>query len=199
MYSIGEFAKLIGVSNQTLIRWDQSGKLKAIHLESGHRRYTDDHLREIKGIKANKINVLYCRESTIQQKASLENQEARLKDFCIAQGLKVDLVISDIGSGLNYKRKGLQQLITLICSGSVDNLIIHFKDRLVRFGFEMIEQLCREKGVMLIIADSSENHKSRQEEFAEDLISIIHYFSMKLYGSRSYKKKIKETCENVQI
>ena len=141
MYSISEFAKLIGVSRQTLIRWDKIGKLKPIFLESGHRRYTDEHLHKIKGIKENKINVLYCRESTPQQKHSLENQEARLKEFCISRGIKVDHVISDFGSGMNYKRKGLQQLLTMICTGSIDKLVIHFKDRLMRFGFEMFEHL----------------------------------------------------------
>ena len=195
MYSIGEFAKLIGVSSQTLIRWDQSGKLKPILLKSGHRRYTDDHLREIKGIKSNKINVIYCRESTRQQKSSLQRQEAKLREFCASSGIVIDLVISDFGSGLNYKRKGLQQLITLICTKSVDVIVISYKDRLMRFGFEMVEYLCKENQVKLVITDNTEGEKSQQEEFAEDLISIVHYFSMRLYGSRSYKKQLKELVE----
>jgi predicted site-specific integrase-resolvase len=197
MYSIGEFAKLIGVSNQTLIRWDHSGKLKPVVLESGHRRYTDDHLREIKGIKENRINVIYCRESTRQQKSSLERQEEKLKEFCCSAGIHIDHVISDFGSGLNYNRKGLQQLITLICTGSVDTLVIFYKDRLMRFGYEMFEFLCKEKGVKIIVVDQTESNKSQQEEFAEDLVAIVHYFSMRLYGSRSYKKKLKE-YENSQ-
>lgn len=195
MYSISEFGKLIGVSAQTLIRWDKNGKLKPLVLDSGHRRYTDDHLRSIKGIKENKINVIYCRESTRQQKTSLEGQEAKLREFCIASGLTIDHVISDFGSGLNYKRKGLQQLITMICTGSVDTLVIFYKDRLMRFGFEMFEYLCSEHHVKLVVVDKTEGNKTQQEEFAEDLISIVHFFSMRLYGSRSYKKKLKEDLE----
>ena len=191
MYSTGEFSKLVGVTTQTLIRWDKSGKLKPAVLESGHRRYTDDDLRKIKGIKTNRVNVIYCRESTRQQKSSLESQETKLKEFCIASGLSVDAVISDFGSGLNYKRKGLQELITLISAGGVDKLVIYYKDRLMRFGFEFFEHLCEIHGTEIVIVDKTEGNKTQHEEFAEDLISIIHYFSMRLYGSRSYKKQLK--------
>ena len=192
MYTIKEFAKLINVHPMTLRNWDANGKLKPIRLDSGHRRYTDDHLNQIKNIKnLPKLNVIYCRESTKMQLNSLQDQINRSKAFCTARGLTVDLVISDIGSALNYKRKGLEELLDLIVQGKLKTLVIHHRDRLVRFGFVLFETLARLKDFQIIVIDDSETHKSRETEFAEDLIAIVHHFSMKLYGSRSYKRKIK--------
>lgn len=196
MYSVGEFAKLIGVSKSTLRRWHVEGKLIPDTLESGHRRYTETHLHQIKGINSNRINVLYSRESTKQQESSLLRQEQQLKDFCIGAGIIIHKSIKEYGSGMNFKRKGLIELINLISSKSIGKLVIFHKDRLVRFGFELIKELCVIHGTELIIVDNIEEEKTKQHEFAEDLISIIHYFSMRLYGSRSYKNKIKDQIEN---
>lgn len=193
MYSIEEFAKMINVTQQTLRNWDKNGKLKPIVLKSGHRRYTLDHYKQIKNIKnIEKINVIYCRESTKQQKTSLERQEELCKNFCISNGIKIDKVISEYGSALNYKRKGFLELINLIINDRIDTLIIFYKDRLVRFGFDLIEELIKQNNINLIIIDNSESNKTKEKEFADDLISIVHYFSMKLYGSKNYKNKIKE-------
>ncbi len=196
MYTIKEFANLINVTTQTLRNWDKNGKLIPIKLKSGHRRYTIEHLNKIKNIKnTDKLNIIYCRESTKQQKNSLIEQENKLKEYCISSGIKIDKVISEYGSALNYNRKGLQEIIELANKELIDNLIIYYKDRLVRFGFEFFEQLSKENNFKIIIVDNSETNKNKEQEFAEDLISIIHYFSMKLYGSRSYKQKIKKAEE----
>lgn len=198
MYSIGEFAKLINVTTQTLRNWDKQNKLKPVILKSGHRRYTNEHLNLINGIKeSTKINVIYCRESTKMQKESLKLQEEKIKEFCISNGIKIDKVISEFGSALNYKRQGLLELIDLITKNKVENLIIYYKDRLVRFGYELFEELSKKYNFKILIIDSSESNKSKEKEFADDLISIIHYFSMKLYGSRSYKQKVKKAEDNL--
>ena len=199
MYTISEFANLINVSTTTLRNWDKNNKLKPIKLSSGHRRYTNEHLNLIKSIKylSNKINVIYCRESTKQQKNSLENQENNLKQFCIVNGYKIDKVIAEYGSALNYNRKGLIEIISLASKGLLDNLIIYYKDRLVRFGFELFDNLSKEYNFKIIIVDNSETNKTKEKEFADDLISIIHHFSMKLYGSRNYKKRIKSAEKNL--
>jgi len=192
MYSISEFAKLINVTTTTLRNWDRNGKLIPIKLESGHRRYTKEHLSYINGIKEkSRINVIYCRESTKQQNNSLIEQENKLKEFCLSSGLKIDKVISEFGSALNYKRKGFQELLSMINEDLIENIIIYYKDRLVRFGFEIIEYYAKLNNFKIIIADNSETNKTKEQEFAEDLISIIHFFSMRLYGSRNYKSKIK--------
>ena len=199
MYTISQFAKLIGVSKKTLHRWDESDRLKPIKLESGHRRYNETHLQQVMNdkIQVDKINVIYCRESTKQQKQSLENQIEKCKMFCLNKGLNIDRVIEDYGSGLNYNRNGLKELVRLISSNQVDSLVIYYKDRLVRFGYELIQQLCLMHGVNIIIIDDSESNKTKEQEFADDLISIIHHFSMKLYGSRIYMSKIKKAEENI--
>ncbi len=197
MYSISEFSKLVGVTPGTLRRWHETGKLVPDILSSKHRRYTDAHLALVKGIKAtNRLCVIYCRESTKQQQTSLKRQEEMLKAFCIKNGITIDKCILDFGSGLNYKRKGLNELIELICKNCVDKVIIFYSDRLMRFGFDMFLSICKIYGTEVIVVDKTENEKSNQQEFAEDLISIVHYFSMRLYGSRSYKTK--NNNENIQ-
>lgn len=198
MYAIGEFANLCGVTTQTLRNWDKNGKLKAIKISSNHRRYTDDDLLKVKGMqKTTRKNVIYCRESTKQQHESLIKQESKCKEFAFNKGITIDEVLSEYGSGLNYKRKKLNKLIEMITSKEIDNLIVYYKDRLVRFGFELISQLCFQFDTHLIVIDDSETDKTKEQEFAEDLISIIHYFSMRLYGSRSYKKKVQYAEQNI--
>jgi len=199
LYKINEFAKLINVSTQTLRNWDKKGILKPILLNSKHRRYTDEHLSIIRNKKINisRKNICYIRESTKQQKNSLIEQENKMKEFCISKGLNIDLFYSEYGSALNYKRNKFQLLLKHILNNEIENLIIYYKDRLVRFGFEIIEYFSILNNFNIIIVDNSETNKTKEVEFSEDLISIIHYFSMKLYGSRSYKKKIKKCEDNI--
>ena len=197
MYSIKKFAKMLDVSEQTLRNWDKNGKLTPIKLESGHRRFTDEHLYKVKKINHEKLNIIYCRESTKQQEHSLRDQESKAKEFCISNGIKIDKVISEYGSALNFNRKGLNELLKMINDKVIGVLVIFYKDRLVRFGFELFEELSKLNNFKIIIIDNSETNKTKETEFAEDLISIIHYFSMRLYGSRSYKKKIYSAEKNI--
>lgn len=195
MYSVSEFAKKIGVTSATLRRWHTEGKVIPQVLKSGHRRYTDEHYAQIKGLTTStRKRVIYARESTKQQKISLANQVESLKAFCVASGRSIDMVIEDFGSGLNYKRKGLQELIALVSTEQVSEIVVHYPDRLMRFGLDMFMQLCAIHNVIVTFVDSSDTpKKSQSEEFAEDLLSIIHYFSMRMYGSRSYKEKKRVT------
>ena len=198
MYSIGEFSKIISVTRTTLRNWDKTNKLKPILLESGHRRYTDEHLAKIKNIDSNdKLNIVYCRESTKSQKKSLDLQLENIKQFCLKQGISIDKCISEFGSGLNFKRKGFLELLNLAINGRIDRLIVYYKDRLCRFGFEMFEELSKKYNFKIIVVDNTET-KSRDKEFADDIIAIIHFFSMRLYGSRTYKKNLKDAEESIQ-
>lgn len=201
VYTTTQFAKKLNVSSQTLRNWDKAGILKPIKLDSGHRRYTDEHLQqyiktEIK-VNTKRLNICYVRESTKMQQNSLIDQESKIKSFCLAKGIEIDRIYSEYGSGLNYKRLNFQNILKHILNDEIENLIIYYKDRLCRFGFEIIEYFAKELKFNIIIIDSSETEKSKQQEFAEDIISIIHYFSMRLYGSRSYKKKIKPIENNL--
>lgn len=198
-YNIKQFSELINVSKQTLRNWDNNGKLIALKLKSGHRRYTTEHLQQFnKNFKnTSRLNIIYCRESTSQQLKSLDNQINKCKEFCLSKGIQIDKVISDYSSALNYNRKGLKELLKLSMENQIENLIIYYKDRLVRFGFELFEELSIINDFKIIIIDNSETDKTKEQEFAEDLISIIHHFSMKIYGKRSYKQKSSKATDNI--
>lgn len=203
MYNIREFSKILNVTPQTLRNWDKNGKLKPIRLsERGHRMYDDSHLALLKNeIISEKFrkrkNIIYIRESTKQQLNSLKNQEIKIKEFCVAKGFEIDELYSDIGSALNYKRQNFQKILKHVLNNEIENLIIFYKDRLVRFGFEIFEYFASLNNFNIIIVDNSEKEKTKDLEFAEDLISIIHHFSMKIYGSRNYKKKISLAENNI--
>lgn len=198
-YSIGQFAKLINKTQQTLRNWDKSGKLKPSYVdpETGYRYYTEDQLREFNGETNynNKIIIGYCRVSSAKQKDALERQIENVKMYMISRGYQFK-VISDIGSGINYDKKGLNELIQLILQDQVSKVVVLYKDRLVRFGFEMIKNICDYKGVEIEIIDNTE--KSEEEEVVEDLIQIITVFSCRLQGKRANKTKkmIKELIED---
>ncbi|MGO1044930.1 IS607 family transposase, partial [Clostridioides difficile] len=133
-----------------------------------------------------RIVVGYCRVSTPSQKDDLETQVENLKTYMYAKGYEFE-IIKDVGSGINYKKKGLQQLIDKINNREVSKIVILYKDRLVQFGFELIEYLCEINSVEIEIVDHSE--KSKEEELTDDLVQIITVFANRLYGSRSKKTK----------
>lgn len=171
MYTISEFAKIVGVTPNTLRRWEQSGKLVPIRLKSKHRRYTDLHLAQLKKIKTpERINVVYIRELTDEQ---LEIQESVCRQFCINNGIRITKVISDTDTAINYNRKGLQELLSLILAGIINSIVIEHSDRLVRHGFQIIELICKDRDVKIIAINYV--RKNNLEE-SEDLLSIIQTF-----------------------
>ncbi|MDF2675206.1 MAG: transposon, resolvase [Clostridiales bacterium] len=196
-YAIGEFAQLIDKTEQTLRNWDKNGALKPHHVaESGHRYYSQEQVNHFFGLKNNmeqlKRKVVgYCRVSSNKQKDDLERQIYNVKSYMIARGYSFSIV-SDIGSGINYNKKGLNQLIDMIINGEVEKVVVLYKDRLLRFGFEIIENLCNKYGTTIEIIDNSEENE--EEELVEDLTQIITVFSCRLQGNRvnKAKKMIKE-------
>ena len=133
--------------------------------------------------------------SSSDQKEDLERQKSLLELYCASNGWSFEL-ISDLGSGLNYKKKGLQKLISNIINDKVERLVITYKDRLLRFGVELILQICKEKDIEIMIINQSEN-STFEEDLAKDVLEIITVFSARLYDSRSKKnsellKKLKE-------
>ena len=137
-YSINEFSKILGVSAQTLRNWDKNGKLHPHHTSgNGYRYYSHEQLNQVMNIKPNldRITIGYCRVSSNKQKDDLERQIENMKLYLTAQGKPFE-IISDIGSGINYKKKGLKELIKRISQNKVEKVVVLYKDRLVRFGFE---------------------------------------------------------------
>ncbi|MDD4089038.1 MAG: IS607 family transposase [Tissierellia bacterium] len=199
-YLIGEFAKLIGKDPQTLREWDKKDVLKPHHVTPTRYRYYSqeqlNHFLGIKGIKTKTKKVIgYCRVSSQKQKDDLDRQIENVKTYMIAKGYSFE-VITDIGSGINYNKKGLNQLIDMITNSEVEKIVILYKDRLLRFGFEIIENLCNKYGTTIEIIDNTE--KTEDQELVEDLIQIITVFSCRLQGRRSNKAKkmIKELLED---
>ena len=187
-YTINKFAKIIGVTPQTLRNWDRSGKLHPHHTSSnGYRYYSEDQLNAVTGIQmAPKKVIGYCRVSSPKQKDDLERQVENLRTYLYAQGKPFEIII-DVGSGINYKKKGLQDLIRRIESNQAEKVVILYKDRLLRFGFELIETIAAIHGCKIEIVDTTQ--KSEQQELVEDLVQIITMFSCKLQGKRAHKAK----------
>ncbi|MDS0526508.1 IS607 family transposase [Clostridium sp. SHJSY1] len=197
-YSIGEFSKLIGKNPQTLREWDKKEILKPHHIApTGYRYYSQEQLNHflgIKGIETKKI-IGYCRVSSHKQKDDLERQIENVKTYMYAKGYQFE-VITDIGSGINYNKEGLNKLIDMITNSEVEKIVILYKDRLLRFGCEIIENLCNKYGTTIEIIDNTE--KTEEQELVEDLIQIVTVFSCRLQGKRANKarKMIKELLEN---
>lgn len=200
-YSIGKFSEAIGKTPKTLRLWDKENKLKPAHVTAGGTRYySQEQLDVFCGIKklTNKKIIGYCRVSSYKQKDDLDRQIENVKTYMIAKGYSFE-VITDIGSGINYNKKGLNKLIDMITNYEVEKIVILYKDRLLRFGFELIENLCNKYGVIIEIIDNST--KTEEQELVEDLVQIITVFSCKLQGKRANKAKriIKELIENDNI
>ena len=188
-YSINEFSKILGVSAQTLRNWDNNGKLHPHHTSSnGYRYYSHEQLSQVMNIKPNldRITIGYCRVSSNKQKDDLERQIENMKLYLTAQGKPFE-IISDIGSGINYKKKGLKELIKRISQNKVEKVVVLYKDRLLRFGFEMLEYVAGLYGCEIEIIDNTQ--KTEQQELVDDLVQIITVFSCKLQGKRANKAK----------
>ena len=197
-YSINEFSKILGVSTQTLRNWDNNGKLHPHHTSSnGYRYYSHEQLNQVMNIKPNLNRKIigYCRVSSHKQKDDLERQIENMRMYLISQGKPFE-IISDIGSGINYKKKGLKQLLKLITQNKVDKIVVLYKDRLLRFGFELVEYIASLYNCEIEIVDTTK--KSEQQELVEDLVQIITVFSCKLQGKRANKtrKMVKELIED---
>lgn len=190
-YSIGKASKLLGVSIKTLRVWDQTGKLVPdMHTHGQHRRYSETVLRQFLGgvlpASSQKLTILYGRVSSRGQKTDLDNQVAALKQFCLGAGVVFDDVWTDIGSGLNYRRPRFRELIREAMAGRLQKVVIAHQDRLVRFGYELVEDILIANGVELVVINRSEK-SDFMTELAEDLIAIVQHFCARFYGQRSYK------------
>ena len=193
--SIGQAAKLLGVHVQTLRNWEKSGKLKPDSISpGGTRRYNSDTIMRISGKelpqieKDDRVTIAYARVSSQDQKEDLKRQAQVLELYGAEHGYKYEL-ITDLGSGMNYYKKGLTALISRILDDGVKRLVLTHKDRLLRFGAELIFSICEAKGVEVVIINRGEEKASFEEDLAKDVLEIITVFSARLYGSRSGKNR----------
>jgi len=186
-----EVSELLNVTVWTLQNWDRQGKLKAFRNPKTNRRYyTDNQLNEFLGRK-NRISdkiIIYARVSSNSQKPDLESQVDFLKQYANAKGYIVDETITEIGGGLNYNRKKWNNLLQMIEEKRIIKVIISHKDRFIRFGFDWFAGYVKKYGCEIEAVNNEAT--SPQDEMIQDLISIIHCFSCRIYGLRKYKSKI---------
>jgi len=190
MYKIGQFSKLTGISISTLRMWDKKGILKPeFKTPRGERRYSEAQLQQILQKKSDvmRINIGYARVSSKKQEDDLKRQIELLELFLAKQG-KSFKIISDIGSGIDYSKSGLKELLKLISSNQVDTIYVLYKDRLVRFGFELIEEFAKLHNTKIEVINQTED-KTDEEELVEDILNIIHVFSCRLNGKKSHINK----------
>lgn len=187
-----EMAKRLNVTVQTLQNWDKKGTLKAHRTPTNRRFYTEDQYTKFVGqtTNDNRLNVAYARVSTYNQKDDLQDQLAFIRQYANAKGIILNQEITDIGSGLNYKRKKWNQLLNMVMENKINQIFITYQDRFIRFGFDWFEDLCKQHGTKIIVINNPAT--SPDQELVNDLISIIHVFSCRLYGLRKYKKKLKD-------
>lgn len=190
IYKPKEMAKKLNVTVRTLQRWDNEGKLPAKRSPTNRRYYTDDQLMQYLGEPTdNRKTVAYARVSTYGQKDDLKDQVSFIRQYANAKGIILDEVITDIGSGLNYNRKKWNQLLHDVEQNKIKTIFITYKDRFIRFGFDWFNRFCNEHNTKIIVLNNPDT--SPDKELVDDVISIIHVFSCRLYGLRKYKNKIK--------
>lgn len=197
LYSISKTADILGVSQKTLRVWDKQDKLKPVLTSGGHRRYKESDINafigiEIKSNDNKEVCVTYARVSSQKQKTSgdLDRQSQRLSEYCAKHNLYVEHIIKDVGSGLNDKRTGFNQLTNLVINGKVNKVIVEHKDRLTRFQFNFIKKMFETFGADIIVVDDKDEI-SDTEELTRDMMSLLACFSGKYCRKQDLGDRIK--------
>lgn len=190
--SIHKVASILGVTPQTLRQWDANGYfVPSQRRGNGYRYYTKEQVEQFAEQfntirNKNRINIGYCRVSTNKQKDDLVRQAENVELYL--KSLKTPYqIIKDVGSGINYTKKGLSELLELICKNKVDTVYVLYKDRLVRFGFEILQKVAELHNTQIVVLDNED--KTKEQELVEDLMQIITVFSCRLHGKRASKTK----------
>lgn len=192
--TVGKAAKYVNRTVNTLQRWDRIGKLKAHRNQLTNRRFyykseLDKVLGKMSISNTNRKIIAYARVSSNGQKDNLNDQLDYLRQYLNAKGIIANDYIGDIGSGLNYKRRKWLKLLKEVDQNKIDKIYVTYQDRFIRFGFDFFKQFCEWHNCEIIVLNNV--NTSPDKELVNDLISIIHVFSCRLYGLRRYKKEIK--------
>lgn len=190
-----EVMKTLQISRPTLLRWRKAGILKARKLPTGHYDWDEDTVYKILNKGESRKTYLYARVSTPKQRADLDNQVANLQHFALKQGYQVAGVFKDIASGISFEnRTQFFELLDLVIAGKVSAVIITYKDRLSRVGFDLFKYLFDKYHTQIIVMSELTDKKTDQQEIFEEIISLLHAFSMRMYASR--RKKLKEVLQD---
>jgi len=191
LYTLKEACLLLGLHPRTIQKWDKQGKIRTVRTPGGRRRIPESEIRRLQGEKGIRSIIGYARVSSNTQKDDLEIQVKYLQEYGVHE------VITNIGSGLNEKRKGFLKLLDKVLHNEVDKVVILYEDRLTRFGFDTLKRVFEEHGTSIEVLNQTDV-KPPQQEMVEDLITIISHFSGKLYGMRSHKQKeVLERAKNL--
>ena len=190
--------QILGCCWQTLCRYVKDGTIKVTVKKNGRYEYDDDSVYAFIGLKKEKANkkiISYSRVSIGSQKNQLKEQTQRIYDSCVARGIVLDEQIEDVKSGMNFDRKGFDKLCQMVVKGEVQMIVIENRDRLMRFGFEGFEKMFKYFGCTILVLNDKIENKTYEQEIADDLISIVHYFTMKSYSHRRKLNKIRKELE----
>ena len=186
-----EFCEIVGISYSTLKQWVREGRVKVLRTSTGRWRIPYSEVERVLGLKSEEKEVravIYARVSSSDQKGDLERQIEYLTQYCSAKGYRVVDILNDVASGLKTNRRGLLKLFNYVVNRRVDVVVITYKDRLTRFGFEYLEYFFKQYGVRIEVV-YGEEPKDAYQELVEDLLAIVTSFAGKLYGMRSHKKR----------
>lgn len=189
--------KILHITRQTLVQYVKRKEIRVVLLPNSTYDYNDDDVYRKAGLASERMNVVYARVSTAKQKADLENQVEVLVNFCNKNGVKVNKTYKDVASGMNFDRKQLKVLLNEILDFKVGKLYITYKDRLSRISFDMFKRLFSEFGCEVIVINDTDE-KTDETEIFEEIISMLHCFSMRMYSRRRKRKLelIKEDLKN---
>ncbi len=199
MYTPSQFAKRVGVSVKTLQKWDRIGILPAKRTITNRRYYTDEDLAcalRLPRMQKDRRTLAYCRVSSQAEIPALQHQKGALQQYCEQSGIKVDEWIMEVGGGLNFERKQFLKLVDAVLAGEVACVVLAHQDRLARFGYELLVHLCRTHQCQLVVMNTET--LSSEQELVEDLITITHCFSSRLYGLRNYRKALSKALKDDQ-
>ena len=194
-----EALSILRVTRPTLARYVKEGKIKATELPTGRYDYDEESIYKFLNKNVQRKTVLYCRVSTAKQKKDLMNQEELLKQFCFFNGLTINAIYKDIASGIDFEnRKDFFTMLDEIIAGKIDIVVITYKDRLSRIGFNLFTHLFKKYNCKIVVMSEIGSTKLDYEEIFEEIISLLHCYSMKLYSKRRVQK-IKEDLFNENL
>ena len=203
LLSSKEVANLCGVTIHTVCMWRKEGRLPFMKIND---RVILHKIEDVEKLLNKKIfseenakkrkNIIYARVSTSKQKDDLKKQIQILNDFCNSNGVIIDEIFTEMASGMNEDREEFNKIIDLVINKEIDKIYITFEDRLTRFGFKYFENLFDKFDTQIVVLNNKINNESFEEELSNDLISIIHHFSMKMYSNR--RKKLKEASKLIE-
>lgn len=191
LVTLSKASKVLGVTTKTLRNWDEAGKIQTVRTSGNHRRIPIEELEKFRGKETNirTITIVYARCSTHKQEENLERQVGRLLEHCVTNDWKPELY-KDIGSGLNENRRQFKKMLKRVAEDDVARVVIEYKDRIARYGFETFKSYCESYGVEVVVLKDAEK-KEFEEEMVEDIIALVTSYSARIYGKRGGRKKEK--------